>query len=364
MAGGNLYTPQEDSIILSMRKDGATYEQIGKAIQRNHRSVQNRYVILQTKHRDFESKFEKSKSEHAAIKAHIENTKQAILNIIRPKYATPRRILYHPKNTQFHESGFAPWSDIHTGDKASELKRIIRATEKTIEYFAYHMKAYNIKKLYIPFLGDFATGTLIYPSQVWDVNMALLEQIDKLSDTLADCLNELSKYFEIQVDGIPGNHGRLGRFGEGHRDDNADNIVYLMVKKMLRENKRVNINIAQDYKCIREIEGHNFMFFHGNQIRASLGIPWYGLIRKAQAWYMTNSQKEGLTHIRYFVCGHWHKFGIIPLNNCRILVNGTCQSDTDFSDEVLGSLPDLSWHLATVGKENGITNYRELYLDR
>ena len=75
------------------------------------------------------------------------------------------------------------------------------------------------------------------------------------------------------------------------------------------------------------------MLIHGDQIRGSMGFPWYGLGKKVHAW-----ASGGLpdTFDDVFM-GHYHQMACVPLNHRTVWANGSTESTNTFAQETLAA---------------------------
>jgi len=123
---------------------------------------------------------------------------------------------------------------------------------------------------------------------------------------------------------VPGNHGRRSNKKDYHGAwDNWDYLVAETARMYCRELDNVSFNIPDAFAANVEIEGIGFQIAHGDDINSSMGIPWYGLQRRAGRLMALNyTASQGQPRIRYFCCGHFHKPGTIGDMDGELIVNG------------------------------------------
>lgn len=260
-------------------------------------------------------------------------------------------------------------SDLHIGErhegKGEEYnKRIFENRMAYLTSKVIHIsknilsKAYNLPELKIFLGGDCITNEILFPSQPFEIDMSLTEQVFKGAKVLAYNFNELSKYFEkITVYTVNGNHGRNSKYS--NPSTSWDYVFYKAIEAATQNNKRIVYNIEEkDFKQIIDIEGHRFMLTHGDRIKTSMGIPLYGLIRAVSNW--VSMYIEDFTNLKYFCFGHFHTSGFFSWNKRKIIMNGTLNSGGQFSTKEIKMVPSLSQLFWGVSKTRGITWHYEL----
>ena len=67
-------------------------------------------------------------------------------------------------------------------------------------------------------LGDIIEGDDIFAGQVFEIDRSLIEQITAAATMLEEFVLACLGFFEhVHVCGVPGNHGRIGRHGQHHK---------------------------------------------------------------------------------------------------------------------------------------------------
>ena len=81
-----------------------------------------------------------------------------------------------------------------------------------------------------------------------------------------------------------------------------------------------------------EIQGKRFFVFHGDQVRATQGIPYFALHRKVGAWFVTYGGFD------YAVSGHFHKDDFLRVNaRVKHFGNGALPTDDPYALSVIGT---------------------------
>lgn len=133
---------------------------------------------------------------------------------------------------------------------------------------------------------------------------------------------DLAAYFdEICIYYVAGNHGRRSVKKDFHgAHNNWDYLVAKTAELYCQDLDNVQFVIPNAYMVNIDVNGIGFCIFHGDDIRSSLGIPWYGLEKRQQR--LTALGPSMGTQIRYYCCGHFHRPGTLAELNGEMLING------------------------------------------
>lgn len=226
---------------------------------------------------------------------------------------------------------------------AQEIIRIARSTGSRI--------------CVVPMLGDMVEGVDIFPGQQWLIDSTLYRQVfDTTPVIITEFLRTLLTHFDsVRVEAVQGNHGRLGRKGMFGPEDNADKMVYRVAELMLRDEPRLSWNIADPvgerawYK-IMHVGNYRAMLIHGDQIRGSMGFPWYGLGKKVHSW-ASGGIPETFDDL---MMGHYHQMAAVPLNHRTVWANGSTESTNTFAAETLAAQSSPGQWVLTVDGVAGV----------
>ena len=158
-----------------------------------------------------------------------------------------------------------------------------------------------------------------------------------------------------------GNHGALG--GRSRRDynpeTNADRMLGKILSTMFANEKRIKFHIPEGvdnhWYAVADLgEKAKFLCFHGDNIRGSMGLPFYGYNKKILGWKALASQElmEDFTHA---VCGHYHTPTALYINDVRVWVNGSTESYNSYAQEQLASMGRPSQYCLFVKPDKGVT---------
>uniref|UniRef100_A0A6H2A2U1 Calcineurin-like phosphoesterase n=1 Tax=viral metagenome TaxID=1070528 RepID=A0A6H2A2U1_9ZZZZ len=217
-------------------------------------------------------------------------------------------------------------TDAHAGKKTESYsipiyqKRTDYCLNKVMTVIELHRP---IKRAHIFYLGDGVQGENIYQgSNVSDTECGVWEQIhDYATPTEARFILSIAQGVEeVEVDCVWGNHGKYGR--EATIKANWDNFLYKDIANALSKQNNVKVNLPTQFYQLVNIRGYLFFLFHGNQVRATAGLPLFALKRKLQEWFAY------VGGFNYAYGGHFHTWGADTINSvadyqlCPPLVTG------------------------------------------
>lgn len=167
---------------------------------------------------------------------------------------------------------------------------------------------------------------------------------------------DFAPYFEqVNVVYVPGNHGRRSNKKDYHgAHDNWDYLIAKTAQMYCRGIDNISFNIPNAFSCIVDIDGVGFQIFHGDDVRSSLGIPWYGLEKRRHRMMALDTVRNTVP-IRYYCCGHFHRPGSTTEVNGEMMINGAWPAADAYSYNALGGFTEPSQLIHGVNKKYGIT---------
>jgi hypothetical protein len=262
------------------------------------------------------------------------------------------------------EYAVALLSDLQTGkitpDYNSDVarERTLRYADKIIELAKIQEQHHPVRKCVVAMLGDMVEGVDIFPGQQWLIDSTLYDQVFNTTPVICvDFIRRLLTHFdEVTVYAVDGNHGRLGRKGQYGPMDNADRMVYRIIELMLTDEPRFKLVMTdpdgeRNWFQIMELGAYSAMLIHGDQIRGSMGFPWYGLSKKVNSWAAGGLGRD-VTFQDVFM-GHYHQLSLIPLNHRNVYANGSTESYNTFAQETLAAQSEPSQWLLFVDPRKG-----------
>lgn len=211
-------------------------------------------------------------------------------------------------------------------------ERVFTLTEKIIGWVHTHRRSFKIPELHIFCEGDDISGDIHYELQVTN-EFPLPVQTANAGILRAEMIARLAPHFEhIKVIEVGAdNHGRLQRRPQFKQkaQNNMTYLVNVVCNAYLRDHKNVEIVQSEGMKYLATVGNHRFLIEHGDNVKAFMGIPYYGMNRTLgrEAIRRMGTGKE----FDYWSIAHWH----VPAVIGKILVNGALPGTTEF-DHGLG----------------------------
>ena len=284
-----------------------------------------------------------------------------------PEVAIPK-IKVFKKSSSSEEELVLCLGDIHAGEvvKAEELNdlneynfnilthRLKALAGSVIDIAKNKLSGYTFRKLHILGMGDWVSGT-IHEELVESADGNIIEWTMNLAYIVAQMIRELAVEFEeIEFVGIVGNHGRLHRKPRFKaRYVNWDYVCYQMMSALLTKQTNVKCTIPKSFWHLHEINNHQFLIIHGDNINSSLGIPWYGIQR------MVANLKELLASkdqkFDYMVLGHFHNYGLLDRVKGELIINGSLIGGNEFSVGKMFTSSEACQHFCGIHPKRGMT---------
>jgi len=303
----------------------------------------------------------KTSSTQETILEFLKEYLQALPEVDPPKISTA------PKSSSEEELVLC-LGDIHAGEKveAEEVNgineynfdilnfRLKYLADSVVDISMNKLSGYTFKKLHILGLGDWITGT-IHQELVEHGEGTVVECVMNLAYVIAQMIRELATIFEeIEFVGVFGNHGRLhkkprfkGRYA------NWDYVCYQTLSMLLANQRNVKFKIPKSFWVLHEINGQNFLILHGDNIKSSLGIPWYGINRTvANLKELLEAKNQ---RFRYIILGHFHNLGVLDRVKGELIVNGSLIGGNEFSVGAMFTSSEACQHFCGVHHKKGMT---------
>lgn len=210
------------------------------------------------------------------------------------------------------------------------------------EITTIHRNSYPVRKLNIFLLGDLVDHSDMRPGQKLRVDLTVGQQVLTLVKTFVPLLAGAAQKFDtVNVIGVGGNHGRVGKPGENLPVDNFDVIAMEMMAIALQNYTNIIFNVShRPYAVVELIPGFVAHLSHGEKVGRGAG-GFSGIPTDATA---RSGAKDNGLHGRLFdlvVFGHFHNPQWLNINGTPTVINGAWDGGDDFSVNELkmASLP-------------------------
>jgi len=244
---------------------------------------------------------------------------------------------------------------------SKEAERLIKQSiEKTIRIANIHRQDHPVKEVVLMLGGDLIENTTIFPSQVYEVDSDVMSQFVDVSRILIDITRTLLANFEkVTVVCEPGNHGRIGKFGELPKDINWDKLAYMFAGQALTDEKRLTWQMTKEDIQRVEIGNYKALLIHGDEIRWGTAST---IVRFADRWrsgaYKFFDEVDKITkgfEFRDLYIGHYHQHQSWNMANGEgsVFMSGAVETGNRYARDLLASNGAASQRLHFVDPVKG-----------
>lgn len=212
-------------------------------------------------------------------------------------------------------------------DRDAFVERLDRLRDAIEEIVGIQRKGgITINKLIINGLGDYVEGETIFPGQGLQVDANLVEQVFVLGEHVIQrfFLPMCELFPEVEMFGVPGNHGRSSKFGSD--ESNWDFVCMAWWHGRMRQQKNWSLFISRPPFLAYQVFDAIHLLAHGHEIRAYNQIPFYGLSRGHGNYMKLIGQ-----FIHYMHVGHHHNLAEVDLMFGKDIMNGSFSGASEFS---------------------------------
>lgn len=235
--------------------------------------------------------------------------------------------------------------------------RIENFFDGIVRWTDIHRSGTKINRLILSLMGDLITGWL-HEDQRENNAGTPPEECLFLMDMLVsgiDYLLEQGDFNAIEIDCVPGNHGRVT---DRKRHSNRvkltyEWLLYKILERWYRDEDRIKFNIAKGIHLYREVFGKTIRIHHGDDVRYRGGVG--GLTIP-----MLKAIKEWDSYIRSDLdaFGHWHT----EINHHRFIANGSLIGCSPYSLSIKAPFQLPQQMLVTLNQKRWITSFNRIYV--
>lgn len=301
----------------------------------------------------------------AIIEAYRAAAFEAVDSIVVPRIKPP----VADRRKRSSEVAVAVLSDWQLAKKTTTYSsdicaaRIREYAQKVISLTDLQRKDHPVDELRVYLLGDLVEGELIFPGQSHLIDGSLNGQVMRGVEILVEFLLTMVGYVRrVHVVGVGGNHGEVGGRSrrDSHPETNMDVLVMQMAQRILRDEPRITwgelvVPNERKWYALDTIGEKTFFMVHGQQVKGSLGFPWYGFGKKMLGW----RDKFGFD---YALSGHYHTPARNLYGGLTHWSNGSTESDNTYALEWLAAQGTPSQWLLFCHPKRGVTAEYEVHL--
>lgn len=249
-----------------------------------------------------------------------------------------------------------------------ECERLVKQSiEKTIRITEIQRADHPVKECVLMLGGDIVENTTIFPSQVYEVDSDVMTQFVEASRIIIDIVRTLLANFEkVTVICEPGNHGRIGKFGELPKDINWDKLTYMFAGQALKNEKRLTWQMSKEDIQRVTIGNYKALLIHGDEIRWGTAST---IVRFADRWksgaYKFFDEVDEITKgfdFRDLYIGHYHQHQSWNMANGEgsVFMSGAVETGNRYARDLLASngAPSQRLHFIDPTKGRVSSEYR------
>lgn len=237
-------------------------------------------------------------------------------------------------------------------------RRLGLIAQKTIELVDLRRNSVNIPKLKVFLGGDMVSGNI--HDELTETNAAnVVQQASEGAYMIAQVIATIAPAFDdVEIVCVGGNHGRMHKKPRAKEKElSFDYILYQIVGFLLAKQPNITMRISKSFYELVDIEGYKMLLMHGDSIRGSMGIPWYGVERaSARIRQLLDVVKE---RFDIMLIGHFHT----PVMGDYWVANGSGKGIDGYSAGMLHLGNKASQNLLTIHPGYGVVAFEKIYLE-
>lgn len=218
---------------------------------------------------------------------------------------------------------------INAYNYATAESRMARLVNSFGEWVEVERAGHWIPELVICLLGDLISGDIHREFSVtneFPVPVAIVKSAQLLAKSIAPLASQFDRVVihEICAD----NHARKTQKTQfKQRGLNSENyVLFNLLNAYLGRHKNVEPVLHPYIKAQVQIAGNEVLLEHGNDVRAWMGIPYYGMMRMEGREAIKRMHTPKLPPYTEHLMGHWHVAALGPFG----IVNGSLCGTSEF----------------------------------
>lgn len=186
--------------------------------------------------------------------------------------------------------------------------RLERWARLVIEYATEHLPQHRVERLHVFSLGDALHGDIHdakHRNSFGNTIRAAVAVADAQSEAIAQILERVPY---VNVVGVSGNHPRTTvRKDYVDPHDNFDFMVLALMSARLSRyiaEGRLDVHAPRAWSALVDVRGKLNVLNHGDDVRGTWGIPWYGFQKREARVQALTARKNARAD--FFWYGHYH----------------------------------------------------------
>lgn len=206
------------------------------------------------------------------------------------------------------------------------VRQITRNTIKLSKQFITQ----NIQELVIMVVGDMVDGAEIFPTQPYQQELMVLDQIRLASQLMWEMFLTFTQHYKkVRVHAVRGNHGRMSKTAP--TEANWDLMLYLMLYSMLDVAKLGNLDFAKNLEIYFSTEEFENVKVNGKNIQIRHEAPTQTETAGASSKF---SGYHDISPYDIICYGHYHHPGIEWHQDRPAIKNGSLMGPNELSNTI------------------------------
>lgn len=201
--------------------------------------------------------------------------------------------------------------------------------ENTVRISRDHIAGIEIEGLVLAMGGDMVSGNIheeLKSTNDAPIMDTVIYWVDQLTAGIEMLAGEFGKVF---IPCVTGNHGRNSKKvpAKNRARDNFDWLIYKLVEKHFRTDKRVTFQVAEGTEARWTVYGTKYQMSHGDQFRGGNGIA--GVMSPIMLGDHRKRQREQATDTPYdiLLLGHFHQYKDLG----KVIINGSLKGYDEYA---------------------------------
>lgn len=257
--------------------------------------------------------------------------------------------------------------------------RIQEMTDSVIGLITDHHRGLRIRKLWVVNVGDNISGDIHDELRITN-EVPLVSQFLGCGLLHALSLRDLAQVVdEVEFIGLRGNHPRNTKKPayKQSAEDSFDRATYEIVSLLTQNIPNIKVTIPTSPRHLQRINGHGFLFEHGDSIKTWMSIPFYGAQREQASLSLLYGNAPALLPnnpklaaylaqgFRYFCIGNFHTaVDVDGPAGSRIIFTGSPKGPDEYALGKLATGSQPSQTFFGVHHKRGISFVYRLELNR
>ncbi len=252
---------------------------------------------------------------------------------------------------------------LETYDFPISCCRAEKLIDTTIQWTQNTLSNFRFPVLNVLCYGDFTSGE-IHGATGRSYFRNMMKNCLGIGKLHALMYRDLAPHFDqVNVVYVPGNHGRRSQKKNYHgAHDNWDFLCAKLAELYCQDIENVSFLIPDCFSVNLDINGVGFNIAHGDDIRSSMGIPFYGLQRRQQRLQSLAPLLTDCPRVRYYCIGHFHQKATLGAQDTETIMNGPWVATDAYAYNSLSAYTQPSQWLHGVSPKHGITWRLDVHL--